>query len=309
MDKLKVIYCASGQIAVPLLEALRDNSHVELVSVISGLDRPAGRHGRLNPVPIVTFARKWKIPLLQTPDINQEDEVPAMIEKYKVDIVLVFAFSHFLKENLLSAPSLGCFNIHPSLLPLYRGAAPLQYALLNGDKQTGVSIQKMASKMDAGDLVFQRIVPIEPGENLEQLQNRMGSLISKYIQEFFELARENKFTYQVQDDSKATYAPRLKKEDGRIDFTSRTNEEICNLIRAFTPWPSAFCTINGRLVKILKAVVSPRKLDPGGIYQTGELIVGCRKGSIRLCRIQREGKRPCDDGEFLNGFKGKISLE
>ena len=308
MNKLKVVYCASGEIAVPTLESLRNHSHVELVKVITSPNRPAGRGKKETPPPVAKFANKWNLPLLQTENINHQDQVSELIKIKSVDLVLVFAFSHFFREKLLKAPRLGCFNIHPSLLPCYRGASPLQYALLNGDKVTGISIQKLILKMDAGDIVLQKKMEIMPHENTGKLQERVAIFAAKMAGEFIDLASCGKLVYKKQDEGNVTYAPLLKKEDGLLNFFSDTAQEIHNRVRAFHPWPSTYCSMNGKRVKVLETKIIDHNLSPGQIKDLEGLVVGCKKGGLRLMKIQWEGKKPCSDLEFLNGLKEKLQL-
>ncbi|MCY4524237.1 MAG: methionyl-tRNA formyltransferase [Halobacteriovoraceae bacterium] len=308
MNKLKVIYCASGEIAIPVLEALKGHPKIDLIKIITSPNKKAGRGKKETPPPAAKFCDRWKLPLLQMENVNHQDQVSNLIKKEGVDLVLVFAFSHFLKEKLLNAPRLGCFNIHPSLLPCYRGAAPLQYALLNGDKVTGVSIQKLVLKMDAGDIVLQEKLDIGPDEDAEKLQIRAAILAAQMMDEFITRALSREILYKKQDESKVSYAPLLKKEDGRLDFINQTAEQIDNRIRAFNPWPSTYFKMNDKRIKVIKAGVVDKDIPAGHVRNLNGLVIGCKKKSIRLMKIQREGKKPCSDIEFLNGLKEELRV-
>ena len=322
MDKLTIIYCATPDIAVPTLDRLVAHPQVRLVLVVCPPDRPVGRGRKMASPPIGKRAKELALPLLQTDDINKEERGFETIERESVDAVLLFAFAHFLGDRLLRAPKLGCFNIHPSLLPQYRGAAPIQHALLNGELSSGVSLQKLVKKMDAGDLVLWKEFPLGPEETGGEVQERASEVASELAVGFVDQALSEALTYTPQDETQVSFAPRLNREDGWLDFKGRTCRQIYNQVRAFEPWPGTFCTLKvkgeSKRLKVLRAismemkasdawtnvVVAPGEVDTGG----GQLIVGCRQGQCRLIQVQLEGKKPCVDREFLNGMKESFQL-
>jgi methionyl-tRNA formyltransferase len=288
---------------------LANHPHVELVKVISMPDRPAGRGMELKSPEVIEYAKAKKIPFFQTENINKEPEMMKELKTLDLDFVVVLAFAQFLGSDMLNMGKLGCFNIHTSVLPKYRGAAPIQYALLNGDKETGVSIQKMVKKMDAGDLVHFHTVAIAPTENGGQLYTRLKFQAALSMNDLIVKLLDNKVTYTAQDESKVSFAPTLKKEDGLLKFKDKSVAEIMNLNRALDPWPGTYCFLNGKRLKVLHIEKYHAKLPPGKSQNDmGSLVVGCLDGSVRLSEVQLEGKKACTDRELLNGIKTEIIL-
>ena len=309
MKKFKVAFCGTPDFSVPTLDLLASHPHIDLKYVISMPDRPAGRGMELRSPEVIDYAKQKKIPFFQTENINREPEFLAKLKNEDLDFIVVLAFAQFLGADMLSMGKWGCFNIHTSILPKYRGAAPIQYALLNGDQETGVSIQKMVKKMDAGDLVHFHTVAIAPTENGGQLYTRLKYQAALAMNDFITKLISNKITYTAQDESQVSFAPTLKKEDGLLKFSSKTVNEILNLIRALDPWPGTYCFLNGKRLKVLMAEPYHHKISPGTAKNDmGSLIVGCKDGSLRLCDIQLEGKKPCSDKELLNGIKSEILI-
>jgi len=272
-------------------------------------DRPAGRGMELKSPEVITFSKENKIPFFQTENINKE---PAMLEELKslnLDFVVVLAFAQFLGSEMLNLGKMGCFNIHTSILPKYRGAAPIQYALMNGDTETGVSIQKMVKKMDAGDLVHFHTVKISPTETGGQLYTRLKFQAALAMNDLVQKMLASELTYTPQDESQVSFAPTLKKEDGHLLFKDKTTAQILNLIRALDPWPGTYCFLNGKRLKVLGAENYHGKMTPGKSQNDlGSLVVGCLDGALRLTQVQLEGKKPCSDRELLNGIKSEIIL-
>ncbi len=309
MKKFKVAFCGTPDFSVPTLDLLANHPHIDLRYVISMPDRPAGRGMDLKSPEVIEYAKTKKIPFFQTENINKEPDFLAKLKSDELDFVVVLAFAQFLGAEMLSMGKLGCFNIHTSILPKYRGAAPIQYALLHGERQTGVSIQKMVKKMDAGNLVHFHTVAIAPTENGGQLYTRLKFQAALAMNDFLVKVIENKITYTPQDETKVSFAPTLKKEDGLLKFSQKTTAEILNLIRALDPWPGTYCFLNGKRLKVLMAESYHAKLTPGKAKNDlGSLVVGCLDGSLRLSEIQLEGKKACTDRELLNGLKSDIVI-
>ncbi len=308
--KLKIVFCGTPDFALPTLEMLYNHPNTELVKIITMPDRPSGRGEHLKAPPVAIFAKSSDIPLIQTENINKESSLLQDLKETKIDLIIVLAFAQFLSEEVINLPFLGCFNIHTSLLPKYRGAAPIQYAILNGDKTTGVSIQKVVKKMDAGDLVYNKEVPIGINETGGELYDRLKLLAAVGMSDFLsDLISKgvDGVTYTPQDESKVTFARSLKKKDGLIDFEIMSFKEINRKVRAFTPWPSTYFFMDKRRIKILEVLKDEIKLEAGEISITyNTLSIGCRGGdTARITKLQQEGKRPCSDTEFLNGLKDK----
>ncbi len=306
MKKLNVAFCGTPDFSVPTLEILFNHPHINLCAVITMPDRPVGRGLELKSPPVAEFAKEHKIPLFQIENINREDEILSKLETMNLDFILVLAFAQFLGSRVLNMPKLGCFNIHTSILPKYRGAAPIQYALLNGDKSTGVSIQKMVKEMDAGDLVHFFEMPIGNSENGGQLYTRLKFQAALSTNILISEILDNKLKYTPQDANKVTFAPTLKKEDGHINFQESSAEKIHNQVRALDPWPGTYCFLGKQRLKILQIEIQDKKLAPGTIETNhGMLIVGSTTKAIRLSQVQLEGKKACSDNELLNGLKNK----
>lgn len=304
--KLNVVYCGTPDFSVPTLVELFNNPAINLVGVITMPDRPAGRGQELKSPPVAEFAKAHNIKLFQVENINRELAVLEELETLEIDFILVLAFAQFLGSRVLNMPKLGCFNIHTSILPKYRGAAPIQYALLNGDTSTGVSIQKMVKEMDAGDLVHFDELNIAPDENGESLYNRLKDQAALSTKALIEKILDDKLVYVPQDPAGISFAPTLKKEDGFLNFKESDYKKIYNQIRALDPWPGTYCFLNGQRLKVFKIEKLQRNLAPGETsIDHGHLAVGIKDATIRLVSIQLEGKKVCNDTELLNGLKNK----
>jgi methionyl-tRNA formyltransferase len=309
MKKLKVAYLGTPDFSVPTLDLLANHPHIDLRYVISMPDRPAGRGMELKSPEVIEYAKAKKINFFQTENINKEAEFLKKLKAEDLDFVVVLAFAQFLGAEMLNIAKMGCFNIHTSILPKYRGAAPIQYALLHGDKETGVSIQKMVKKMDAGDLVHFHTVAIAPTENGGQLYTRLKYQAALAMNDLIVKVLDNKVSYTAQDEAHVSFAPTLKKEDGLLKFSTKTCSEILNLNRALDPWPGTYCFLNGKRLKVLIAESYHVKIAPGKAKNDmGSLIVGCLDGSLRLSEVQLEGKKACSDRELLNGIKTDIII-
>ncbi len=306
MQKFNVLFCGTPDFSVPTLELLSQHPHINLLGVITMPDRPAGRGQELKAPPVADFAKTHKIPLYQVENINREDEILSTLENKNIDFILVLAFAQFLGSRILKLPRLGCFNIHTSILPKYRGAAPIQYALLNGDKTTGVSIQKMVKEMDAGDLVHFHELAISPTETGGQLYTRLKFQSALSTNLLIENMLNDQLIFSKQDPSKVSFAPTLKKDDGFLDFKNSTIEQIKNKIRALDPWPGTYAFLGTQRLKVFATEPLEKKLAAGKtITDFGQLSVGTLDGALRLSVVQLEGKKICSDQELLNGLKNK----
>jgi methionyl-tRNA formyltransferase len=309
MKKFRVAFCGTPDFSVPTLDLLANHPHIDLRLVISMPDRPAGRGMELKSPELIEYAKLKKIPSFQCENVNKEPDLLTKLKTEELDFIVVLAFAQFLGSELLSVARLGCFNIHTSILPKYRGAAPIQYALMNGDTETGVSIQKMVKKMDAGDLVHFHTVAIAPSETGGQLYTRLKFQAALSMNDLVQKILDDKLSPTPQNETEVSFAPTLKKDDGLLDFKNKTRQEILNLIRALDPWPGTYCYLNSKRMKVLRAENYHGKIAPGNSQNDlGSLIVGCRDGSLRLSEIQLEGKKSCSDRELLNGIKSEIII-
>lgn len=309
MKKFRIAFCGTPDFSVPTLDLLANHPHIDLRYVISMPDRPAGRGMELKSPEVIEYAKSKKISFYQCENINKEIDFLKKLKSEELDFIVVLAFAQFLGSEMLHMGKHGCFNIHTSILPKYRGAAPIQYALLNGDPETGVSIQKMVKKMDAGDLVHFHTLSISPTENGGQLYTRLKYQAALAMNDFILKLLKEEVTLTPQDESAVSFAPTLKKEDGLLKFSIKNKKDILNLIRALDPWPGTYCFLNGKRLKVLMAEEYHAKISPGSSKNDmGSLIVGCLDGALRLSEIQLEGKKPCSDRELLNGIKSEIHI-
>lgn len=304
--KLKVVFCGTPDFSVPTLELLHQHPSIELAGVVTMPDRPAGRGQELKSPPVAEYAKLHKLPLFQVENINRENELLDRLEKLELDFILVLAFAQFLGSRVLNMPRLGCFNIHTSILPRYRGAAPIQYALLNGDKTTGVSIQKMVKEMDAGDLVHFHELSVADDETGGQLYTRLKFQAALSTNTLIETIKKGELTFAKQDPAGVSFAPTLKKEDGFLNFATSDYERIHNQIRALDPWPGTYCFLNSQRLKVFAIEKSQQKLKPGQTSaEFGQLCVGLKDLSVRLTSVQLEGKKISTDTDLINGLKNK----
>jgi len=294
-----------------ILEKLADSRYKPIL-VVTETDKPVGRKKVLTPPPVKVVAEKYEIPVLQPEKIrNSESE----IRNLKPDLIIVAAYGKILPEEILEIPKYGCLNVHPSLLPRWRGPSPVQFAILNGDTDSGVTIMKIAEKVDAGPVLIQRKLKLEGNETYDVLHDKLGEMGGDLLIEIIPEWITGKIDPQLQDESRTTYTRILKKEDGKIDW-EKSAEEIERQIRAFNLWPGIFTfwEKSGKLIriKILKARVLNRansKTYPIGktlVAGQNELCVQTGKGFLIIERLQLEGKKETDSEDLLRGYSDFI---
>ncbi len=306
MKKFRTIFLGTPDFSLPSLELLSEHPNIELIGVATMPDRPAGRGQQMVAPPVAQFARAHRIPLVQHENINKSEDFWAMAQN--VDLIVVLAFAQFLGKKVLALPKVGCFNIHTSLLPKYRGAAPIQYALLNGDKSTGVSIQKMVKKMDAGDICYAHEMPIAPDETGGQLYTRLKFAAALALNDFLLDVINDRITYTSQDESQVSFAPTISKEMGHLKFVEESFEVLRNKVRAFDPWPGTFCFLNEKRLKVFRIEKANKQLVPGSVdVSQNQLLIGALDGAVRLAEVQLAGKKRCSDIELLNGLKNSTT--
>jgi methionyl-tRNA formyltransferase len=305
VKKLNVVFLGTPDFSVPSLDILYNHPFINLKYVISMPDRPAGRGQHLKSPEVIEYAKTHKIDFFQTDNINKEPEFLNKLESEDSVGVVGVAAAPVRASRLSTLPKLGCFNIHTSLLPKYRGAAPIQYALLNGDKETGVSIQKMVKEMDAGDIVADHSIKIDKQETGGQLYTRLKYQAALTLNDFiYDLINDSVNSY-AQDHDAATFAPTLKKEDGHLHFSSENFETIFNKVRALKPWPGTFCNLNGKRLKVIEIeAYDSYQLNAGEVkLHDKKLLVGCTDKTIRLTYVQMAGKKACSDYDLANGLQ------
>ena len=250
MKILNVVFFGTPEFSVDCLKILHQSESINICAVVSMPDRPAGRGKKLQSPAVALYAKEHQLPLYQVENINKEEAILENFRQQKIDFFLVIAFAQFLSSKVLSIPRLGAFNIHTSLLPKYRGAAPIQYALLNGDETTGVSIQRMVKKMDAGDIAFSREVSIDSEETSATLFSKLQKEAAIALKQFLPQLISEKVTFTSQDEQDASFAPIIKRQDGLIDFKNLSYTQIKNFLKAYTPWPGLFFFMNDQRIKI-----------------------------------------------------------
>nr|MBU1327807.1 methionyl-tRNA formyltransferase [Candidatus Omnitrophota bacterium] len=302
---LKIIFFGSSNFAVPILEALAKNENIVLV--ITQPDRQKGRSLKIAPTAVKSKAGELRIETFQPVRVNSKESIE-FLKKFNADLFIVASFGQILSKLVLSLPKLYCLNIHASLLPKYRGAAPINWAIANGEKETGVTIMRMNEKMDEGDVVLKEILPVSEQDNAVTLSEKLSIKGANILLDTIRLIRNNEVEFIAQDHSKATYAPKLKKEDGLINWANSA-DEICNRIRAFTPWPGCFISLDKKILKIWKAGpitdLIDKKSMPGtilGVSKNG-ILVKTGKGALKIEELQLESSRRMTAKEFIAGHK------
>ncbi len=299
---MRIVFFGTPDFAVPSLRALMTGPD-DVVGVVCQPDKPAGRGQRLTAPPVKQAATDMGIPVLQPAKIRTT-EFLEQLRVWKPDLIVVAAYGRILPNGILELPPHGCINVHASLLPKYRGAAPMQWAILNGDPRTGVTIMRVEERMDAGDMLLVRETPIRYDDTLASLHDRLAELGAAALIEAIELLRRGELEGTPQDEAQVTYAPMISKEQGRIDWTQPA-VAIERQVRAFHPWPSAYTFLDGRVVKIhrAKAVAGRHFNTPAGtIVAIGDTIgVACGEGDLMIADLQLEGRKRLSAAEFSRG--------
>lgn len=295
--------------AVPSLEFLINSSY-NLLCVITQPDRMKGRGRKRMPPPVKIAALKANIKVVQPEKINDEKVINTLRE-LAPDIIIVAAYGQILSDNVLAIPKEGCINVHASILPQYRGAAPIQWAIINGEKETGITTMLMDQGMDTGDILLQEKIEILSDETAGSLHDKLSILGAHTLEQTLEQLELGVLKAKEQDHTKATYAPMLKKDDGLIKWNTEA-ENIYNLIRGTNPWPGSYTFLDGRQLKIHEAKVyesSVCKGKPGqvlGLEKDKGILVSCKKGVILLSIVQPPGKREMNAWDYVLGYPVKI---
>ena len=291
--------------AATCLSRLLDDGY-NVSAVFTQPDRPRGRGKTLLPPPVKSLALERSIPVHQ-PVKLRDGSALELLRNYSPDLIVVVAYGRLLPVDILNLPPLGCINVHASLLPHLRGAAPIQRAIINGDKVTGVTTMYMAEGMDEGDMILSRETPIGDDETSGELFARLSQIGAQLLSETIPLLQDGTAPRTPQDHSQATYAPMIEKSMAAIDFT-KSALDICNLVRALNPSPLAFTRFSGGRLCVLKAEpISGMHGTPGEVLDARRLIAACGDGAIELLEIKPEGKRPMSNTAFSNSGKVKSS--
>lgn len=302
----RLAFFGTPDFAVPTLDALVRAGRVPSL-VVAQPDRPAGRGGRLQQPPVARFAVAANLPLAQ-PEKVRDPEFLARIEALGLDVGIVVAFGQIFPARLLAAPRFGCINLHASLLPAFRGAAPIQGAIAAGEATTGVTTMRMELGLDSGPILLQQEVDIGPEETAAELSPRLAEVGARLILRTLERLEAGDLEAIPQDDGRATYAPRITKDAGKVDW-SLPARTLADRLRAFTPWPGLSAELAGAPVKIARARALPQEAAdaaPGTVIATsqgadGALHIACGEGVLALLELQRAGRRALSAADFANG--------
>jgi methionyl-tRNA formyltransferase len=297
----RIIFMGTPEFACPTLQKLIERGE-NLVAVVTQPDRPKGRGQRLMAPPVKEMAEKNGIPLYQPLKVRNPDFVD-IIRELKPDVVVVVAFGQILPKALLEVPPHGCINVHASLLPRYRGAAPLNWCIINGETETGVTTMLMDVGLDTGDMLLVRKTPLDENEDIESLHDRMASMGADLLAETLDRLVAGTLVPQPQNNADSCYAPMLKKEDGIINWRNDART-IHNQVRGLAVWPVACTTVGDQTLKIYRTRVGNSSGEPGTVLQAakGTFEVACRSGSLFLQELQLAGKKRLDCASFLAGY-------
>ena len=324
---MRIVFIGTGEIGVPILEALFKSEH-DVIGVVTQPDKPAGREQRIEPPPIkkavtsgapnaspARTGRALPFPILQPLRIKDQQAIEDIVA-LKPDVIVVMAYGQILPRDVLEIPKIACLNLHASLLPRWRGAAPIQAAIAAGDQETGITVMYMDEGLDTGDILSQHRIDIRVDESGGSLHDRLAQIAPDALLDALRLLGEGNAPRIPQDNTRVNYAPKLKREDGRIDW-SEPADAIERKIRAFNPWPGAFMELaplllhpgaaGGRNLKVFSVSVVDLSGEPGEILRSEEeLVIAASKGALSLSEVQLEGKRRMSASEFLRGHAAML---
>jgi methionyl-tRNA formyltransferase len=317
-SKMRIVFMGTAELSCASLESLACGEQFSVAAVVTQPDKPKGRDLKLQPSPVKSLALKLQLPVFQ-PVRARDEQFIAELRALQPDLIVVVAYGHILPPAILDLPRHGCLNVHTSLLPKYRGAAPIQWAIANGETETGVTVMKMDAGLDTGPIITQRRTPILPADDSATLHDRLARLGAELLVETVPGWIAGTIQPQPQPAEGVSHAPKIKKEDGKIDWNLPA-KTIWNRLRAFTPWPGAFTSwsssfglprpqitpkrdLQPHLLKIWKAEISEQSGNIGEILSADKtgIIVGCGKDALRILELQREGGRRMNAAEFLAG--------
>jgi methionyl-tRNA formyltransferase len=308
LSKARVLFMGTPDFAVPSLRLLlEEKDQVEVIGVVTQPDRPKGRKKVLTPPPVKVEAIKHDLPVFQPQKLRSEEAIRQVLE-LQPDLIVTAAYGQILPEPVLNAPKYGCINVHASLLPKYRGGAPIHHAIINGEKETGVTIMYMVKALDAGDMLLQRAIPITSGDNVGTMHDKLANLGAELLKEVLPSILDGTVQAVPQDDEQATFAPNITREDEKIDWKRSARELDCQ-IRGLCPWPVAYTMWKGKPFKIWKASVVNEETqgEPGTVIRLDAdgIVVATGKGLLRLTEVQPSGKKPMPARQFINGRQMK----
>lgn len=300
-----IMFMGTPEISAICLKKLIEDGH-GISAVITREDKPRGRGNVMTPTPVKALAEEHNIPV-HTPKTLRDEAFAELLDSYKPEIIVVVAYGKILPLNVIEYPKFGCVNLHVSLLPKYRGAAPMQRAIMEGESETGVTVMYMAEGLDTGDIISVEKFPILPEDDFEAIHDRSAEVGGRLLSETIEKIADGTAEKIKQDDSLACYAKKVEKEDCKVDFTLSAKKLDC-IIRGVTPIPGAFAYLGGRMLKINKATPIDAKGTPGKVIDLsdkgdGYITVACGEGALRITTLIPEGKGKMSAGAFVRGRK------
>lgn len=304
---MNIVFFGTPDFAVNILKNLVNSNH-KVVGVVTKIDKPVGRKQILTETPVKIFAKENNIPVFQFKKIRLEGY--DALKNVNADIFITCAYGQIIPQEVLDIPKYKTINIHFSLLPQYRGASPVQWALINGEKETGITIMQTDAGIDTGDIIVQKPLCIEKNDNTESLLQKLSLLSVEPLFKVLENFKDNAIEFKKQGEN-ATYYPMLKKEDGKIDF-NKSSDEILNLIKGLVMWPVAYCNLDEKILKIYDAEITYSSKDGVNgevvVCDKSGIVIKCGKGYLKLNKLQLEGSKILNYKDFLNGNKiiGKV---
>jgi methionyl-tRNA formyltransferase len=307
MKSLNIVFAGTPAFTLPSLDAIKGSQH-NITAVYTQPDRPAGRGRKLQASPVKQWAEQHLIPVYQPLNFKQPEQVQELAA-LEPDVMVVIAYGLLLPPSILSTPTHGCINVHASLLPRWRGASPIQHAILFGDKQSGVTIMQMDKGMDTGDMLAVKSCDLSPDETASTLHNKLAALAMEPLLKTLDNIARGSITPTPQDDKLATYAPKIKKEAAHIDWNQASTSIDC-LVRAYNPWPIAYTHADDIPVKLSKATMLDVETDktPGTILELNKsgMVVATKDGALQITQIQFPGKKAMDVASWLNAGRSDL---
>jgi methionyl-tRNA formyltransferase len=299
---MNIVFMGTPDFSIPSLKILLESNH-RIIGIVTQPDKERGRGQKVSFTPVKSFAVANSLPVYQPEKLKGNIELVEHLKKLLPDLFVVVAF-RILPKEIFEIPKFGSFNLHGSYLPKYRGAAPIQWALINGETETGLTTFKLAEKVDTGNIYLQQKLDIYPDDNFETLHDRMSELGAKLVLNTVNLIESGNYELKQQEDSLSSAAPKITKENCLIDW-NKPAAEIHNLVRGLSPYPTVYFNYKNKVIKIFKSeMVKGYNLNPFEFHRTkNELIIGCGEDSLKILEIQQEGKKRMGTEEFLRGFK------
>ena len=306
---MNMVFMGTPEIAATALSSLINAGH-NIMAVFTKPDKPVGRKQILTAPPVKVLAEEHNIPVFQ-PETLKDGEAFNILKNINPEIIVVVAYGKLLPKNILNLPKYGCVNAHASILPKYRGSSPIQWSIVCGDTETGITTMYMDEGMDTGDILEIAKTPINKDETAEELYDRLAVMAGELLNSTLEKIKNGSIIPIKQDNDRASYAPIIKKEMGLLDF-NKTANELHNLVRGFYSWPAAYCFLNGKRLKVLKTEICGTTQEaPGSVIKSdNSLVVACADNtSLRLCELQLEGAKRTTDKQFLLGNKIEVGYK